>query len=128
MDRTLIISNTAELYRFHPDDIVFIQADRNYSEIIMSNGELANVTLQLGALADIINRQLHTEHPQFIRLGRSYIINLKYIYHIRLNPAKLWMKSQSGKIHEVPKVAHEALVKLKALVESEIKINETQEP
>lgn len=120
MDKTLIISNTSELYRLYPDDIVFIQADRNYSEIIMSNGDVVNVTLQLGVLVDIIDRQLHTEQPQFIRLGRSYIINLKYIYHIRLNPAKLWMKSRGGKIHEVPKVAHEALVKLKALVESEI--------
>ena len=120
MDKTLIISNTSELYRLYPDDIVFIQADRNYSEIIMSNGDVANVTLQLGVLVDIIDRQLHTEQPQFIRLGRSYIINLKYIYHIRLNPAKLWMKSRGGKIHEVPKVAHEALVKLIALVESEI--------
>ena len=72
----LTISNTIGLYRFPIDSIVYIAAEGNYSRFKMADDDEQVLVCQLGQLEEI----------RFLRVGRSLIINLDYVYVI--NPSK----------------------------------------
>jgi DNA-binding LytR/AlgR family response regulator len=56
-----------------PADIVYIQADGNYAEIICSHARKEVVTQQLGALAEMLPQ------GKFFRTSRSALINLDFL-------------------------------------------------
>jgi len=119
MANALIISNSNELVRLMSYDIVCITADHNYSNVFTANGDEVLATLQLGQIADQILNQLKEEAPQFIRIGRSLIINRNYIYRIDLKKGTLELKSPFGKCKKI-NVTHDPLTALKKLIESEL--------
>ena len=119
MNPAFVISTANELFRFQPEDIVFISADRNYSHLFTADGDEKIVVLQLGHIEENLARQLNEEATQFIRIGRGLIINRKYIYYINLQKNQLVLKSPNGKQHPLA-VPHEPLVALKKIIETEI--------
>jgi len=56
----------------HPDEIFYIEADANYSEIYLSKEKREVVSMNLGAVEDMLPNQ-------FIRISRSLIINSQYM-------------------------------------------------
>lgn len=124
MKRQLIISNTAELIRLHAEDIVSIEADGNYSTLYIVGEEKRVVLFQLGQLERMMAEQLAEEAEAFIRIGRSLIINRKYIYYINLNRQQLMLRDTIGHQHETLKVSRESLKKLKELIENDDLIKE----
>lgn len=121
MSKTLIISNNIELHRFTPSDIVAITADGNYSDITTANGDKRTVGFQLGQVEQMIASQLQEDALQFIRIGRSCIINRNYIYFINVQRQQLILKSPNGKQHSFS-AGHDALGQLKKLIEQDIYI------
>ena len=119
MKRQLIISNTAELIRLHAEDIVSIEADGNYSTLYIVGEEKRVVLFQLGQLERMMAEQLAEEAEAFVRIGRSLIINRKYIYYINLNRQQLMLRDTIGHQHETLKVSRESLKKLKELIEND---------
>lgn len=120
MEHALILSNANELLRLLPPDIVYISAERNYSNITTADGDVRMVVQQLGQIETTIATQLQDESTQFIRIGRSLIINRAYIYHINIPRKQLILKSPNGKQH-IMTVSHDPLVQLKSVIEQEIK-------
>jgi DNA-binding LytR/AlgR family response regulator len=117
----LIISNSVELVRVLAERIIYISSDGNYSTMVLNNEEKHVFSFNLSAFQTLIETQLKSEAQQFIRIGKSLIINRNYIYHI--HPAKqllLLSDKFSHKCFEVP-ASKEALKLLKATVESSIK-------
>ena len=78
MKDVLIISKGAELVRVPLCNLVFIQANANYSEIVTLNGKRTLVSFQLGQIEDMIEEQLGEDSGDFLRIGRGYIINSAY--------------------------------------------------
>ena len=68
--------------------------------------------------------QLAEEAEAFVRIGRSLIINRKYIYYINLNRQQLMLRDTIGHQHETLKVSRESLKKLKELIENDDLIKE----
>ncbi len=56
-----------------PNEIIYCEADVNYTSIFMDKNYKEVVTLNIGRIEQILNR------PNFYRLGRSHIINLNYL-------------------------------------------------
>ena len=75
--------------RFAPDKIVYILADGNYSEFYQVDKNKNVLVLQLGKVEEEIDQQLGAEASAFIRIGKSYIINRNYIYHIKVQKKEL---------------------------------------
>ena len=48
MGKCLIISTTNDLLRLQYDNIVYITSDGNYSQFLLSGGDMRMVTVQLG--------------------------------------------------------------------------------
>jgi DNA-binding LytR/AlgR family response regulator len=59
-----------------PDDIIFIEADGNYSELVLKNRREL-VTIGIGNLEEML------QDNGFIRISRSFLINKNYL--VRLN-------------------------------------------
>ncbi len=69
--------NTRTGYYFvDPDDIIIIEADGNYSLIRLVSGKSEISTFSLGTLEKLI------EESTFLRISRSFIINMKYISRV----------------------------------------------
>ena len=79
MRRFIIISKGTELLRIPADSLMFVSSDGNYSNITTEDGRTKLVTLQLGQIEDILQDQLSDADSNFLRLGRSLIINTNYI-------------------------------------------------
>ena len=119
MRRFIIISKGTELLRIPADCLMFVSSDGNYSNITTEDGRTKLVTLQLGQIEDILQDQLSDADSNFLRLGRSLIINTNYIYFIDISKQELVLSNCRGSYH-VLSASREVLVKLKAYMETTI--------
>ncbi|MBO5815669.1 MAG: LytTR family transcriptional regulator [Bacteroidales bacterium] len=85
--KELIFSNSGtELLKVHPEDIIYIEADGNYCRMHLRGGFEQQLWFNRQRFISIISSQLRDEKPTFIVVGRSFIINLAYIF--RINPVQ----------------------------------------
>jgi DNA-binding LytR/AlgR family response regulator len=120
-DNCLIIFNREELARVFPDRIAYIASDGNYSTLVLTDGEERVFTINLSEFENRIENQLKADAHQFIRIGKSLIINKNHIYYINPSRQQLLLKERlSGKCFELS-ASKEALRQLKTVIESPIK-------
>lgn len=82
----LRISTSTELVRVQTDDIIFVHANGNYSEVLLYNGKKHVMTFQLHFFEETFQ---HLKNNFFVRVGRSLIVNKNYIYLINLTEQKM---------------------------------------
>lgn len=58
-----------------PDEIIYCEADGNYTNIYLDRDQKENITQNLGSVEGMMN-------DQFIKISRSTIINLKYLSRV----------------------------------------------
>lgn len=125
----LRISTSNTLLRVATDEVVCVRADGNYCDITLSNGKSRTLTFQLHFFDEIF-QQLHNN--TFVRIGRSLIVNKRYIHFINLTEQVLVL--YGGELKEqivfsgLPKndktvqyivLSRDALKQLKELLEEE---------
>ena len=72
------------------DKIAFFQANGNYTELTYIEGQKQMLTLGLSKVEEYIKKILPADKPSsFIRIGRSLIINQRYLYSINTLRQKL---------------------------------------
>ena len=125
MKPSLVISNIYELLCLHAEDIVYIEADRNYSDIYLTCDEKKKGwCLQIGVLAKMIEEQLGEEAKSFIRIGRNLIINQNYIRSINLKKHSMELIDPYGNKYETTEGSVASLKKLKELIEEQCAIKD----
>ena len=92
MKTHLVISTANELLRVAAAHIIYISSDGNYSNLLMSGGEIKMVTFQLGHIEEMIHKQLPDMRSHFIRVGKSVIININYLHFINIPRQQLLLK------------------------------------
>lgn len=60
----------------HPDEVVYCQADGNYTHIQLSGGNSEITTQNLGSIEELL------KSGTFFRVSRSYLVNLKYLSRV----------------------------------------------
>lgn len=113
----IIISKGTEFLRIPQEKLVYISSDGNYSNVVTVDNRQRLVTYQLGQLEGILSEQLGEKGTNFLRIGRSLIINIDYIYLIDISKQQLVLSDCSGCYHELS-ASREVLIKLKAYMES----------
>jgi len=101
MDRYLIIKTRDELIRIKINDILYIEADRNYTKLMLTEGIQFTFAINLGKIEEMFASQIHDSKSMLIRIGKSYIINKNYILQINLPKQKLLLLPPSGKPREL---------------------------
>ncbi len=115
----LNISTSIELVRVQTDDIVFIQADGNYSDMHLFNGKSHTMTFKLKFFEEAF---LHLKNNSFVRVGKSLIVNKKYIYVINISSQELLLSGSRLNVEFKLKASKDALKDLKEQIEQEIKL------
>jgi len=121
MLKHLVISNSNELVRVTPDRIVYITSDGNYSSLVLSGNIERVFSINLGAIQKILETQLKDESQQFIRIGKSLIINYNYIYLINIGKQQLILSDRQFQQSYELTASRDALKQLKTVIESGIK-------
>lgn len=113
----IVISRGTELLRIPADSLMYITSEGNYSTAMTRDGRKRLISLQLGQIEDIIGDQLSDKRENFLRLGRSLIINMTYIHFIDVAKQQLVISDCTGFYAELS-ASREVLIKLKSYVEA----------
>ena len=98
-------------YYISLEDILFCSSDGNYSDIHLTQHTIyKSIRIQIGKLWAMIEEKSKMVDHHLERIGRSYIINLKYIQYV--NPKKGIVILHTDKDVElnIPKVASKYLL------------------
>ncbi len=68
--------NVSGLLLVKAEDIAYVEGDRNYARMALSNGEFEEIFERLGEIEEVLPNEI------FIRAGKSIIVNKNYIRRI----------------------------------------------
>lgn len=119
MDKYLMIKTRDELLRINIEHILYFEADRNYTKLLLAEGIQFTFAVNIGKVEDMLATQISDPNTMLIRVGKSHIVNKKHILQINLPKQKLLLLANEGKPREliIPK---EPLRALKELLEDEV--------
>lgn len=118
MKTELKIYNSQEFYRVPTDCIVYVHSDGNYCDVYLVNDEHFTVTMNLQNFGLLIESQLQADAQQFLRIGKTLIVNRNYIYYINPNKKEIKLaEPMMKKIHTL-KASKDSLHAAKAYLES----------
>lgn len=86
--RKLRFNTRSGFIMIHPDEIFYIEADANYSEIFLSLKQREVVSMNLGAVEALLPEQ-------FIRISRSIIINSTWLTKLSGVQKKCWLRKEN---------------------------------
>lgn len=76
------ISTANELVRVAADEVLYVLADGNYSDLVLVTGAKHKMTFQIHYFEELFERL--TDSP-FVRVTRSLIVNARHIHVINVN-------------------------------------------
>lgn len=115
MKEKLLIHAVNEAYSLAPEQIVCIEADGNYSNLYLTNGNSYLLSFQLGQVESIIKEQLSYSTYSFVRVGKSLIVNVDEVLCVNVTKQTLEMSTTSG-AKLLLSASREALKKLMAFM------------
>lgn len=78
----LRIHTANELLRISTEEILYVLADGNYSDIFLVSGAKHKLTFQIHYFEELFNKL--ADNP-FLRVTRSLIVNVRHVYMININ-------------------------------------------
>ena len=122
----LIFKWRDELIQVNPDDIVYFQADGNYSVMMLASRKEQLLSMNLSKVQLILDEQLGVKSSLFERVGRDLIIRKAYLFSIQTLRKKLILAVPDSEKYFELQVSKEALKKLKVGQETKPIIRTTQ--
>jgi len=118
MDRYLVFRTRDELVRIKIERILYFEAERNYTKLVLTNGIQFVFAVNLGKIEELLQQQIANYSTALVRVGKSFIINKNHVLQISMLKTKLLFSAADGKAKEliVPK---EPLKILKETLERE---------
>jgi len=119
MDRYLVFKTRDELVRIKIERILYFEAERNYTKLVLTNGIQFIFAINLGKIEEILENQIQDYASSLLRVGKSFIINKNHVLQISLPKTKILFASSDGKAKEliIPK---DPLKILKETLEKEL--------
>ena len=101
MDRYLVFKTRDELVRIKIERILYFEAERNYTKLVLTNGIQFVFAINLGKIEEILDNQIRDYDSTLIRVGKSYIINKNHVIQISLPKTQILFSSADGKAKEL---------------------------
>lgn len=115
-NNTLLYFQTRdELVKVDLSKVIFFESDGNYTNVNFANGCKATVLMSLTDLEELIDSKITTQRKPFIRVGRKFIINSSYIFHINILRQRLVLTNCLDSTIYTLTVSKEALRNIKNL-------------
>ncbi|MDR0698293.1 MAG: LytTR family transcriptional regulator [Tannerella sp.] len=119
MDKYLMIKTRDELLRINIGHILYFEADRNYTKLLLAEGIQFTFAVNIGKVEELLAVQISNPDTILIRVGKSHIVNKTHILQINLPKQKLLLLAKEGKPRELT-IPKEPLRALKELLEAEV--------
>lgn len=117
---TPILFNTRdELVKVDLDKMVYAESDGNFLRITFLNSQVFTIALTLQKLENILEHSSIDSDKRYIRIGRRYIVDRRYITYINLLKQTLILSDLEYMKPIVLNVHKEALKRLKACLITE---------
>lgn len=110
----LIINSRDELLRIDMTKVIYVEADGNYSNIILANKLKATIGLNLGQVEKLFADNFGIKARTYARIGKRFILNLSYLYKINILRQQLVLSDGASFAYQLD-ISKEALKKLKDL-------------
>ena len=114
-----MIKTRDELLRLNIEHILYFEADRNYTKLLLSEGIQFTFAVNIGKVEEMMAAQISDPSTVLIRVGKSHIVNKKHILQINLPKQKLLLLADEGKPRELT-IPKEPLRALKDSLEAEV--------
>jgi len=114
-----MIKTRDELLRLNIEHILYFEADRNYTKLLLLQGIQFTFAVNIGKVEDMLTAQMKDLSSVLIRVGKSHIVNKKHILQINLPKQKLLLLADEGKPRELV-IPKEPLRALKDSLEAEV--------
>ena len=114
-DAMLYFNTRDELIKVKLERVAYFEADANYCHVVFINGASATLLTSLVNIEGILEAKFRGDNPMFIRIGKRYIVNSRYIFQINVLRQRLILTDfVSPNILEIS-ISKEALKNLKQL-------------
>lgn len=114
-ETTLFFNSRDELVKVRLERVAFFEADSNYCHVVFINGARATLHTSLVNIENLLAEKFKESASIYIRIGKKFIVNRKYIFQISVLRQKLILSDFiSPKILELS-ISKEALKNLKNL-------------
>ncbi len=98
----LCINSRDEMLIIDLEQVAYVQANGNYSKLMYVSGQHLLISLGLTKIEELIRKSVGVStQSRYVRLGRSLIINQRYLYRISVARQKLMLSDYVSKIHEL---------------------------
>ena len=112
----ICLSSRDELLIIDLEKVAFFSANGNYTELTYMSGQKIMMSLGLSKVEDLIRKSLPKDmQSTFVKLGRSIIINEKYLTHISTLKQKVIL-SDGGELSYNIAIPKQLLKKYKELI------------
>ena len=119
MDKYLMIKTRDELLRINIEQILYFEADRNYTKLLLSAGIQFTFAVNIGKVEEMLAAQFSEPNTILLRVGKSHIVNKQHILQINLPKQKMLLLAGEGKPRELV-IPKEPLRALKEALEAEV--------
>lgn len=104
----LKIRNKSEVLYLSLDNILYFQADGNYSNVYFADGSvLSTLSYQRAEIARMMDGQLPKDvRENFVLLGKSYLINKVHV--LRIQPSRRLLTFRANKFGTTKKICIKA--------------------
>lgn len=89
MEKWIYFQNRDELLRVNLQKVVYFEADGNYTYLHMVNSMKIVVGMNLSNMQQMLARQTSEHMPVFMRIGKKYIVNTRFVCQIHVAKQKL---------------------------------------
>ncbi|MDR2471949.1 MAG: LytTR family transcriptional regulator [Tannerella sp.] len=114
-----MIKTRDELLRINIENILYFEADRNYTRLLLAQGIQFTFAVNLGKIEEMLELQLSERNTILIRVGKSHIVNKMHILQINVPKQKLLLLAEEGKPRELS-IPKEPLRTIKDALEAEV--------
>jgi DNA-binding LytR/AlgR family response regulator len=114
-----MIKTRDELLRINIERILYFEADRNYTRLLLAEGIQFTFAVNIGKIEEMLAVQISNLNTILIRVGKSHIVNKKHILQINLPKQKLLLLANEGKPRELT-IPKDPLRALKDSLETEV--------
>lgn len=115
MEKRILFNSRDELLRMEVGKMVYFEADGNYTHIVSVNKLKATIAASLTKTEQVLTMQLGPEAAIFMRVGKRFIVNVRYIYSINVARQHLVLSDQEHFAYQLP-VSKDALKRMKELM------------
>ena len=122
--KVIYFNSRDELIRLDLSLVVYFEADGNYTKFVSANGLTDMVCMNLGKMEELLALRFKDSPGAFARIGKRFIINLKYVYKINTLQQELVMSDQTSFSYKLSL----SKIALKALKDIIIPVHKPSEP